>query len=285
MPKISDERKTERREQILASARRCFAEHGYEGATVVRLEEATGLSRGAIFNYFGSKEDLFIELAVEDTARMSELWVNEGLEAVVREIVELDPDWLGVYLELIQRVRTDPEFRRRIEERQKDVIPVNRATGGGGAALGRVPRRPRAERDRDVREPRAQRARAPARRRETSRRAWSSSSTCSRTLSEAELGRIRVRVHVPEAHDLGDVAPRLGERDPRPVLAPAIDVPLARVVGGEHELRVLVALAQVVEVPGAVADVDLGVAQIVDDEAVAARAESDPLRGVRAGAA
>ena len=127
MPKISDERRAERREQILASAQRCFAEHGYEGATVVRLEEATGLSRGAIFNYFGSKEELFIELAVEDTARMSELWVNEGLEAVVREIIELDPDWLGVYLELIQRVRTDPEFRGRIEERQKDVIPVNRA--------------------------------------------------------------------------------------------------------------------------------------------------------------
>ena len=127
MPRISEERKTERREQILASARRCFAEHGYEGATVVRLEQATGLSRGAIFNYFGSKEELFVELAVEDTARMSELWVNEGLEAVVREIIELDPDWLGVYLELIQRVRTDREFRARIEERQKDVIPVNRA--------------------------------------------------------------------------------------------------------------------------------------------------------------
>ena len=127
MPKISDERRAERREQILASARRCFAEHGYEGATVVRLEEATGLSRGAIFNYFGSKEELFVELAMQDTARMSELWVNEGLEAVVREIIELDPDWLGVYLELIQRVRTDPEFRGRIEERQRDVIPVNRA--------------------------------------------------------------------------------------------------------------------------------------------------------------
>jgi len=52
MPKISEERKTERREQILEGARRCFAEHGYEGATVVRLEREIGLSRGAIFNYF-----------------------------------------------------------------------------------------------------------------------------------------------------------------------------------------------------------------------------------------
>ena len=127
MPKISELRKTERREQILAAARHCFAEHGYEGATVVRLEEATSLSRGAIFNYFGNKEALFIELAVRDSTRMSDLWVNQGLEAVVREVMELDPAWLSVYLELFRRVRNDAEFRLRIEERQKDVMPVNRA--------------------------------------------------------------------------------------------------------------------------------------------------------------
>ena len=127
MPKISEKQRTERRDQILDAARGCFAEHGYDGATVVRLEEATGLSRGAIFNYFGSKEELFIELAVADSARMSDLWVNEGLESVVREVLELDPAWLSVYLELIRRVRTDTGFRSRIEERQKDVVPVNRA--------------------------------------------------------------------------------------------------------------------------------------------------------------
>jgi len=127
MPKISEERKTERREEILAGARRCFAENGYEGATVTKLEQAIGLSRGAIFNYFPSKEDLFVELAVRDSARMSELWINEGLEAVVREVVELDPAWLSVYLELFRRVRNDADFRTRIEERQKEVAPANRA--------------------------------------------------------------------------------------------------------------------------------------------------------------
>jgi AcrR family transcriptional regulator len=126
MPKISEERRTERREQILEGARRCFAEHGYEGATVVRLEDEIGLSRGAIFNYFPSKEDLFIELAVRDSARMSEIWINEGLEAVVREVVELDPAWLSVYLELFRRIRTDSDFHERIEARQKEIAPANR---------------------------------------------------------------------------------------------------------------------------------------------------------------
>ena len=100
MPRISEERKTERREQILAGARRCFARHGYEGATVVRLEEETGLSRGAIFNYFGSKEELFLELAWRDNERLVRLWLEKGWEAALREIAAEDPEWLGVYLEI-----------------------------------------------------------------------------------------------------------------------------------------------------------------------------------------
>ena len=126
MPKISEERKAERREQILAGARRCFADHGYEGATVARLEAEIGLSRGAIFNYFPSKEDLFLELSTRDNARISEIWVNQGLDAVFREVVELDPAWLSVYLELFRRIRTDAEFRARIEERHRRVAPANK---------------------------------------------------------------------------------------------------------------------------------------------------------------
>ena len=126
MPKISEERKAERREQILEGARRCFAEHGYEGATVAKLEREIGLSRGAIFNYFPSKEELFVELAMRDSARCPELRIDGGLEAVVREVVELDPAWLSVYLELFRRVRTDADFRARIEERQKRVAPANK---------------------------------------------------------------------------------------------------------------------------------------------------------------
>jgi AcrR family transcriptional regulator len=127
VPKISEERKAARREQILDGARRCFAEYGYEGATVVRLEKATGLSRGAIFNYFPSKEELFIELAVRDNERISELWVQQGLEAVIREIREADPNWLAVHLELVRRVRTDKDFRTRLMERYEEITPANRA--------------------------------------------------------------------------------------------------------------------------------------------------------------
>ena len=127
MPKISDERKTERREQILEGARRCFAEHGYEGATVAKLEGEIGLSRGAIFNYFPSKEDLFLELAAWDTKRVSEVFLDQGLEGVLHEILEFDPSWLAVYLELVRRARTDPAFRKRLEDRETEFVLANRA--------------------------------------------------------------------------------------------------------------------------------------------------------------
>ena len=127
MPKISDARKAERREQILAGAARCFAEHGYEGANVAKLEREIGLSRGAIFNYFASKEDLFLELAARDTKRVSEVFLDRGLEGVLHEILEFDPSWLSVYLELVRRARTDPAFRTRLESRETEFVLANRA--------------------------------------------------------------------------------------------------------------------------------------------------------------
>ena len=91
LPKSPRSARSERREQILRDARRCFAEHGYEGATVARLEQATGLSRGAIFNYFPSKADLFLELAYRDNRRLIPALDREGWEASLRELVEEDP--------------------------------------------------------------------------------------------------------------------------------------------------------------------------------------------------
>ena len=137
MPKISDEAKTERREHVLAGARRCFAAFGYEGATVVRLEAETGLSRGAIFNWFPTKEELFLELAARDNARLAATWADEGHEALVRAVLEEDPAWLGVYAEFGRRLRTDADFRERWKQRtppeveQRIVERIRNAQKGG----------------------------------------------------------------------------------------------------------------------------------------------------------
>ena len=68
MPRVSQDQLDARRHEILAAARGCFARFGYEGATVRRLEEATGLSRGAIFHHFRDKDSLFLAVAEDDAA-------------------------------------------------------------------------------------------------------------------------------------------------------------------------------------------------------------------------
>ena len=56
MPRLTVDNLQARRRAILDGARRCFARDGYEGATVRRLEQEIGLSRGAIFHHFRDKE-------------------------------------------------------------------------------------------------------------------------------------------------------------------------------------------------------------------------------------
>jgi AcrR family transcriptional regulator len=56
------------RAAILASARRAFAEHGYDGAGVRSIAAGAGVTAMMVNRYFGSKEGLFGEV-VEDCAR------------------------------------------------------------------------------------------------------------------------------------------------------------------------------------------------------------------------
>jgi len=114
MPKVSEEHKEARREQILVGAQRAFARHGYEGATVARLEAETGLSRGAIFNYFENKQALFVALVQRSSDRFVEIWLEQGYRALLEAIAHEDPDWLAVQVEAARRVRTDDRFREQV---------------------------------------------------------------------------------------------------------------------------------------------------------------------------
>lgn len=57
------------RGDLLAAARKVFAEKGYEGASVGDVAAAAGYTKGAVYANFGSKEELFLELARELTAQ------------------------------------------------------------------------------------------------------------------------------------------------------------------------------------------------------------------------
>ena len=138
MPKRSPEHLERRREQILDGARRCFARHGFEGATVARLEAEIGLSRGAIFHYFEDKDALFIALAERDSRRRAALWREHGIAAIARAVQAEELDWMSVYPEMTRRLRTDPGFRARWEQRGEPLAQAMREAIEAGRREGRI---------------------------------------------------------------------------------------------------------------------------------------------------
>jgi AcrR family transcriptional regulator len=117
MPRVSQDYLEAQRTEILEGARRCFAAHGYEEATVVRLEEATGRSRGAIFHHFPTKLDLFLAVLERDAEREAARWEAGSVADALTGLATEDPDWATVVIEQSRRRRTDPSFRARWSHR------------------------------------------------------------------------------------------------------------------------------------------------------------------------
>jgi AcrR family transcriptional regulator len=63
MPKVSQSYLDDRREQILAAARRCFLRDGFHATSMQDLFEESKLSSGAVYRYFASKEEMIVAIA------------------------------------------------------------------------------------------------------------------------------------------------------------------------------------------------------------------------------
>jgi AcrR family transcriptional regulator len=62
MPKIAEQTRAARRDQIIAAALACFARTGYHSTTMADVAAQAGVSKGTPYLYFESKEALFIAL-------------------------------------------------------------------------------------------------------------------------------------------------------------------------------------------------------------------------------
>jgi AcrR family transcriptional regulator len=80
MPKVTQQHRDARREQILAAARRCFLRDGFHATSMQDLFAEAGLSSGAVYSYFASKDDV-IEAIAEENMR----GVTEMIAAVARQ--------------------------------------------------------------------------------------------------------------------------------------------------------------------------------------------------------
>jgi TetR/AcrR family transcriptional regulator, cholesterol catabolism regulator len=123
-----------RRERILESAMRHFAERGYRGTRVEDVAIEVGVAKGTVFLDFGSKEGLFLE-AFKRAVSMLPAWldapgeiVNQGFWAVLdwwlqraEDLVTSDP--VPNRVALIARYDTGLDIRRPVDRYMRSEDP------------------------------------------------------------------------------------------------------------------------------------------------------------------
>lgn len=130
-PGKREQTKAANRLAILEAAREVFAEIGFETATVRDIVRRSGLSVGAFYNYYRSKEEVFDALADDGARRFRPILQAQSakatdFESYLRAAVRAYFDFLaaehetwpmeGAEGEALPRARTSPEILAVFEE-------------------------------------------------------------------------------------------------------------------------------------------------------------------------
>ncbi|MGX6606890.1 TetR/AcrR family transcriptional regulator [Micromonosporaceae bacterium Da 78-11] len=102
MPRVSEDHLTARREQILVAARACFLRNGLHHTSMQDLIQEAGLSVGAVYRYFKSKNEIINAIADSVAGALKEqineisarrLPLIESMSLLLEAIdVQLEPD-------------------------------------------------------------------------------------------------------------------------------------------------------------------------------------------------
>lgn len=94
MPKISDKAKEERKNTILKHAFKIFSDKGYSNTTIDDIVISSGISKGGIYTYFRSKEEIFIAIAEERFVDRRKLIESFSSDMTSKEKIEKYIEWI-----------------------------------------------------------------------------------------------------------------------------------------------------------------------------------------------
>ena len=111
---------------LLAAAATTFAERGFEAATMEQIAERVGLSKGALYYRYKTKEDLFLALLDERCAAyvaQLEQTPSLGWSAFAEQFVDVvrEGTWPRLFFEFVSYASRRPQTRRRLVKRTRAV--------------------------------------------------------------------------------------------------------------------------------------------------------------------
>jgi AcrR family transcriptional regulator len=114
MPKLSPEMANARREEIIAACETLYEKMGFKDLTLKEIAKYTSLSRPSIYNYFETKEEIFLAIL------QKEYW--SWVEALNREIEEHETMSKDMVAEVIARTLCDhPQILKIVSMNHYDM--------------------------------------------------------------------------------------------------------------------------------------------------------------------
>ncbi len=139
MPRTMDGDGTPVPQRLLAAATRLFAERGYDRTSVQEIVEAAGVTKGALYHYFGSKDDLLHEvyarvLRVQQERLDAFANADEPIEKRLRLCIRDSLDDASIFFRSMHHLSPEKHKqvraeRRRYHERFRALVEEGQRTG------------------------------------------------------------------------------------------------------------------------------------------------------------
>ncbi|HXX55852.1 MAG TPA: TetR/AcrR family transcriptional regulator [Methanoregula sp.] len=134
MPKVVPEYKEEAKKKIIAAGREVMSRKGYRATTMEEIAEYVGVSKPTLYLYFGSKDELVIEIvkafpeqireaamSIDPAASPLEAWI-----AILDFFLDHNPEQNALFYELLSMIPRNPEIAQRFSENM--ILGLERST-------------------------------------------------------------------------------------------------------------------------------------------------------------
>ncbi len=132
MPNTNNEKTMTKKEMIIHHAFNLFAEKGYSDTSIDHIVKASGISKGGIYYYFPSKEEIFLEIANDRLRQRNNVFKESINTSSNKEKIESYIRWTltGFFDEKVQKmsrftfefwsvVSRNPNIKDKAQERYK----------------------------------------------------------------------------------------------------------------------------------------------------------------------
>ena len=137
MPKVSAEFSNNRREEIISACAKLYKTMSFKDITIIEIGKETSFTRTSIYNYFNTKEEIFLALLQKEY----ELWIDE-LEKIISSnenlTLEQFADLLAKSLEnrrQLLKLMSMNHFELEMNSRLENLIDFKKSYGNSIKAV------------------------------------------------------------------------------------------------------------------------------------------------------